>query len=191
MKTSRRFRWLLFGVGLLLLVLLLLPVLAPFGWHMWYGDTAEFHSWNISVPTGWLIQDRGPALVVTRMPWGYPLARSDLSFAVLVHVEGITLFDMNRAYPIWKQHTLRGFEGQGYRLSQERTLRVADRDSRCLEFVAEQVSRVQIACFHARDSVSASFQGDGGFVEEFYSLLGAVQRVPPPSAPSAGSSASH
>lgn len=185
MRISRQLKWALGAVALLLVVVLLLPVLIPFGWRLWRGNTVEFQSWSVRVPAGWLVQESAPSLVVTKLPWGYPLVFSNSSYVVLVHLEAAASFDLDNSYPAWKQQTLRGLQGQGYRLGQEHALRVADRDCRCLEFAAQRDDRwVQVVCFHARDVVSASFQGDSRHVGQFYGLLAAVTRMESSPAPS-------
>lgn len=164
--------WLWSALAVVLVALLLAPVLYPLLWRLTHSTRFEQFGWQVQVPDGWYVVEREPNLVLTRLPWFYPLRNAPANYIVLVENLLGARISAELHWARWREVSIQRERASGLELVGERELAAAGHLVRCLEFVAPgRTDRVRVECFHSRDVAAASYNGSRKYLNDFYDFL--------------------
>ncbi len=164
--------WLWSALAVVLVALLFAPVLYPLLWRLTHSTRMEQFGWQVHVPSGWYVVEREPNLVLTRLPWLYPLRNAPASYIVIVENLLGARISVEVHWTRWREVSIQRERASGLELAGERELTAADHLVRCLEFAApNQADRVRVECFHSQDIAAASYNGNRKYVNDFYEFL--------------------
>lgn len=160
-------------LGLMALVVIFLPELVGWAWHMVYGDAASYRGWTVPVPGGWFATRQGESLTLARM-LRFPLRQVTPTIVFLpMHVDSDFAFDPRT----WQNAQVSIQNQRGYRLAATRLLVMAGEPAYCWEFVRRgDNSQWWITCLMPAERLSADFSGQHDFAGALYAILPLIVR---------------
>lgn len=171
---ERKTKWKIGAAVIFAALAILLPEVVSAGWHAVHGRTVEFRGWKITVPFEWYAVQRGEGMSVermTRFSWQKPVATF-----LPVHFGSGYKFD----YTVFGGVQAKVLRAQGYVGSIARDVRIGSADGRCWTFTARANQRqLWISCVVPKDLTSVDYIGPEAYANEFFSVIGNVQRVTP------------
>lgn len=172
---ERKTKWKI-GLAVIFAALaILLPEVVSAGWHAVHGRTVEFRGWKITVPFEWYARQQGEAMTVERMA-RFSWRKGPVATFLPVHFGPGYKFDYN----VFGGVQARVLRAQGYVEGATRDVRVANGDGRCWTFTARANQRqLWISCVVPKDLTSVDYIGPEAYTNEFFSVIGNIQRVTP------------
>ena len=146
------------AIFLTLLICAFLPEVTAIGWHLFHGNSAKFHEWDVPVPTGWRSFTNGDALYIQRMHRFYFHDRA-FSQVVITTLRSTPSGISN--YQTQKKSLVEHAGEQGYQFLGEHKIRLKSQDGYCLSFAtAKNSQRLWITCDVPVVGLSLDFMGD-------------------------------
>jgi len=146
------------AIFLTLMICAFLPEVVALGWHLFHGNSAKFHEWDVPVPTGWRSFTKDDDLYILRMHRFYFVDRG-LSQVVITTLRS-TLSGISN-YQTRKKSLVEHAGEQGYQFLGEHKIRLKSQDGYCLSFAtAKNSQRLWITCDVPGVGLSLDFMGD-------------------------------
>jgi hypothetical protein len=157
------------------LALVFLPEVVSVSWHLFHGNFARFHEWEVPVPLGWRAFTGEDTLVVQRLHRFYFRrgAFSEVVVAPLILPPNHTF-----EYENWKNAIIQTQLKYGYQFTNERTIHLEGHEGYCFVFrVNQNAQRLWITCDVPELHLSVGFIGDQTHASALDSTIQRIRRA--------------
>jgi len=173
MKTTTK--WKIVAAVVFAALAILLPEVVSAGWHAVHGRTVEFRGWKITVPFEWYAVRRGEGMSVERMS---RLSWQKDPVATFLPIHFTKTYSFN--YNVFGGVQEKLLHSEGYSTGPQRDIHLGGQDGRCWTFTSKaDREQLWISCVVPKDLTSVDYIGPEAYANDFFSLLGNIERVTP------------
>ena len=166
-------KWKISIASAALVLAVLLPEVVSGGWHLIHGRSVAFRGWNVTLPFEWFAMKHGDGMTVLRMSRNLWRPGPVVEFQP-VHFGPNYSFN----YGVYETEQNRMFQGRGYQLAQQQSVRIAGEDGQCWTFVSKtRQADFWIACIVPGEMTSADYMGSRSDANAFGEILSNIRRV--------------
>jgi len=169
-------KWKIGAVVVFAALAILLPETVSAVWHVVHGRSVQFRAWKITVPFEWYAVRRGEGMSLERMSrlsW----QKNPVATFLPVHFGPRYKFDYN----VFDGVQEKLLHAQGYSSTgPQRDIHLGGQDGRCWTFTSKaDREQLWISCVVPKDLTSVDYIGPEAYANDFFSLLGNIERVAP------------